>query len=221
MGNGGAGNYAGSAVTFTPTADGFNLAGNFSSSSSLASDSMGQLSYTVRVTDGTLTGLTTDINGPSFSLAPLSGVSTALTVAENGTLTPNGPVGGDTFVNPDVGQEYGSAPQDVTYTQDSTTPSLLYSSSSNFAGVTSESGFAFIETTVYNYSVLPDGLFECCGSGSATDSLISADFGFEVTPAPEPGVWWSLLAMGRLSFRSAVCSGVELFAHLGEVHLGQ
>jgi hypothetical protein len=197
VGSGDAAEYAASAVTFTPTADGFNLAGNFSASSSLASYGAGQLAYTVQVTDGTLTGLTTQIYGASLSLAPQpDGVSAALTVAENFAYQ-NGALVGGTYVNPDEEQENGFAPTEVTYTNTATTDNLIYNSGTSFTGVTSETGYAFLETTVYNYSV-QDGLLVCCGSGSATDSVTSADFGFQVT-APEPGVWWSLLAMGALA----------------------
>ena len=185
-GGSGSNEYAASAVLFTPTptADSFNLSslsGNFSSSSGAGiSYGYGDLNYTVQVTDGgTLTGLTTDINGSSNS--PAGEGSEAVTYALNQASL------GGAYVEPDAYNAYGYA-QDVTYTNNAPSgiAGFIYSSSASLPGETSEIGTATIET-------FADG---------ATASLTSDDFGFVVTPptsAPEPGVWWSLLTMGALA----------------------
>ncbi len=184
VGDGNESEYAATAVIFSTTADGFNLAGTFSSSSSLESYGEGALSYTiVSVSGGTLTGETTDING----------ASTSASVGSSGTS--EGVVGSLNFNsggNDGIAYDESSTSQ----TSGSSSSSTTYSYANTFAAETSTSGVAYILTDASTVN----GSGNCCGNGgTASASFKSADFNFQVASTPEPSAWLSLLATGLLA----------------------
>jgi len=190
-GGGGSGNkseYSASNVFFTPdaTADSFKLSGPFSSSSTGYSEGDGTLFYTVSVSDGTLTGVAATVNNSSLSVSPNAAKGSVENLSEAYT---------EAFSN--LNGDYAYNEQLLEQSRNSRGPggvtSVNYGEASPFTPETSDSGYAYIESSAYNYS-------SSAGSGgTASASFTSADFTFEVTQAPEPSVWLSLLVMGLLA----------------------
>ncbi len=174
------GEYAASAVTFTPGTGGFTLSGSFSTSSSSFAYGEGSLSYSLSVTDGTLSGITTSISSPSLSVQPQSGsTSTAEIQAAN---VVQGSI--EAVTQPYLSQSYGNSQVNGNAGNGG--------NASVSPSVSVTSGSANIATEVNYHSG---------DAGLATASFTSASFGFTVTPTatPEPSGWLLLATIGALT----------------------
>ncbi len=186
--------YAATAVNFAPVLGGFELSGPFSSSGGGDTYGFGALYYTVSVTDGTLTGVTTNLNSSSLSVSPgpyaapgpnQYSYSEAFNFSGNELAS-----GGNALTEPYLSQNYGSTPFSTTYGN---------GGSAALSPAYFETGVAVIQTYVSNRNC--SGSTCTNGTNTASASFASADFGFQVSPTatPEPSAWLLLATIGALT----------------------